>query len=1179
EPEFEAKKPESKVNVSSSCSAQSKKHDDKTKKEAKEKSHVESLTGYRNLSTKFEDFSNNSSNEVNAVGTLVPTVRQNSPNSTNTFSADGPSNAADSPTYGKSSCIDASQYPNDHDMPELEDITYSDDDDDVGAEADFNNLETSILSAFIYGTIEEEVYVCQPLGFEDPDHPDKVYKVVKALYGLHQAPRACIPIDTEKPLLKDPDGEDVDVHTYRSMIGLLMYLTSSRPDIMFAVCACACFQVTPKASHLHTIKRILRYLKGKPHLGLWYLKDSPFDLVAYSDSDYAGASLDRKSTTKGVNTPRCDEDRLDLKELTVFLLLKVEKVRIGFWTTVAVKKVNDIIRLQALVDKKKVVVTEALIRDVLRLDDAEGVECLPNDTIFLELARMGYEKPSKKLTFYKFINGIYCHMLIFRVGKGFFGVETPLFEGMLVAQVVGEGVAGKEHDEGVLAAGDIAEGDVSAQPTPSQSPQVQPSSPQPQPQPQPTQDIRIPMNLLQDLMDTFTALSRRVEHLELDKIAQALEITKLKRRVKKLERGNKVKVLKLKRLQKVGTTQRINTSDDTVMDDASNQGRINTDQDAKEDETKPAEVQEVVEVVTTAKLIYEVTAPSDPITTASITVPVAAAILTIAPARATAAPSRRRNGVVIRDLEESSPSTIIPAETIDHAKEDPAMKKYQVLKKKPQTDGQARKNMIVYLNNVASFKMDYFKGMSYDDIRPIFEAKFSSNVAFLQKTKEHIKEEDNRALKRLNETQAEKAAKRKKLDEEVPVVGYEIINQNNKPYYKIIRADGTHQLYISFLTLLRNFNREDLEALWSLVKEKFSTTKPKNFSDDFLLVTLGVMFEKPDIHAQMWKNQRSVHGPAKVKGWKLLESCGVQIITFTTTQLILLVERKYPLTRFTLDQMLNAVRLKVKEESEVRWECVLDMQVTLHVLGQMTYPVTILTLDRERFDVMQGASFTQGMVSSIPIDGSISPKGFLLLILMLVVIIVTVVIVVVILIVVVAIIQPLGYVDSFLKSMSSLKPANESNSSFHTVKVERLTAYKLFVVPLFATGVSLGSSDLISDEDPTDEDGDTEVLVSLGEISSKRKKSCESDIGDCDNTGDGGKTAGRAIITWGGEIALYACKASIYGSACKGKKISMSKRYSVKSLRELFLGIVRKVRKGKSILNVEIRWDDNRVVG
>ncbi|GKA20512.1 hypothetical protein Tco_0700501 [Tanacetum coccineum] len=83
------------------------------------------------------------------------------------------------------------------------------------------------------------------------------------------------------------------------MIGSLMYLTTSRPDIMFAVCACARFQVTPKTSHLLAVKRIFRYLKGKPTLGLWYSRDSPFELVAYTDSDYAGATQDRKSTTGG----------------------------------------------------------------------------------------------------------------------------------------------------------------------------------------------------------------------------------------------------------------------------------------------------------------------------------------------------------------------------------------------------------------------------------------------------------------------------------------------------------------------------------------------------------------------------------------------------------------------------------------------------------------------------------------------------------------------------------------------------------------------------------------------------------------------------------------------------------------------------------------------------------------
>ncbi|GKA06731.1 ribonuclease H-like domain-containing protein [Tanacetum coccineum] len=223
--------------------------------------------------------------------------------------------------------IDNNDLPTDPLMPDLKDSTGNlrgaYDDEDVGAEADLNNLESTmnvfatvarieairlflayalymgfivyqmdVKSAFLYGIIEEEVYVCQPPGFEDLQFLDKVYKVEKALYGLHQAPRAW-------RMVKDEEAGDVDVHLYRSMIGSLMYLTASRPDIMFAVCACARFQVTPKTLHLHAVKRIFRYMKGQPKLGLWYPIDSLFDIEAFFDSDYAGASLDRKSTIGG----------------------------------------------------------------------------------------------------------------------------------------------------------------------------------------------------------------------------------------------------------------------------------------------------------------------------------------------------------------------------------------------------------------------------------------------------------------------------------------------------------------------------------------------------------------------------------------------------------------------------------------------------------------------------------------------------------------------------------------------------------------------------------------------------------------------------------------------------------------------------------------------------------------
>ncbi|GJR66289.1 putative ribonuclease H-like domain-containing protein [Tanacetum coccineum] len=167
---------------------------------------------------------------------------------------------------------------------------------------DFTVYEMDVKSAFIYGTIEEEVEQRKDGIFLSQDK--YVCDILKK-FGFSSVKTASTPIEIHKPLSKDADETDVDIHLYRSMIGSLMYLTSSRPGIMFVVCACSRFQVQPKASHMHAVTRIFRYLKGQPTLGLWYPKDSPMDLIAKSDSDYAGASLDRKSTTGGCQFLGC----------------------------------------------------------------------------------------------------------------------------------------------------------------------------------------------------------------------------------------------------------------------------------------------------------------------------------------------------------------------------------------------------------------------------------------------------------------------------------------------------------------------------------------------------------------------------------------------------------------------------------------------------------------------------------------------------------------------------------------------------------------------------------------------------------------------------------------------------------------------------------------------------------
>nr|GEV94125.1 hypothetical protein [Tanacetum cinerariifolium] len=185
------------------------------------------------------------------------------------------------------------------------------------AHKDFTVFQMDVKIGFLNGILKEEVYVGQPLGFVSKQYPDHVYALDKALYGLKQASRAWYdvlsqllidssfqkvptPMVEQAKLKLDLVRKQVNHTDYRSMIGSLMYVTSSRPDIMFATCMCARYQENPNEHHVSAIKRIFRYLKGTINLGLWFLKDSGFDLAAYSDADHAGCHLDRKTTSGSV---------------------------------------------------------------------------------------------------------------------------------------------------------------------------------------------------------------------------------------------------------------------------------------------------------------------------------------------------------------------------------------------------------------------------------------------------------------------------------------------------------------------------------------------------------------------------------------------------------------------------------------------------------------------------------------------------------------------------------------------------------------------------------------------------------------------------------------------------------------------------------------------------------------
>ncbi|GKC40766.1 uncharacterized mitochondrial protein-like protein, partial [Tanacetum coccineum] len=585
------------------------------------------------------------------------------------------------------------ELPNDPNIPELEDIVYSDDDEDIGVEADMNNLDAFMLvspipttrihkdhpveqiirdlhsspqtrrmaknleeqgskldrsyadeltkdergivvknkarlvpqgytqegidydemdvkSAFLYGKIKEEVYVYQPPGFEDPDFPNRVYKVEKALCGLHQAPKACdillvqvylddiifgsikklLCIEFEKMMHKKmgkqkedgilsvkTNGEDVDEHLYRSIIGSLMYLTSSRPDIMFAVCACARYQVNPKVSHLHAVKRIFRYLNGQPKLGLWYPKDYPFDLIAYTDRCKLISWQCKKQTVVANSTTKAeyiDASNCCGQLRTLFFTQRQSTGRLAsFIGDSYEKKLNPDIKIHNRSEVAADLLTKHIADEVTNEDN---VPTQSNDPPLSRVNTLGSEEDRMSLK----------ELMDLCTVKQFWDtIKAKMINGEVQLQALVDkkkltfmGNSKKKNTEVPQPSGSTNNVPDENVPTTSNDPLL-------------SGEDRLKLT---ELMDLCTNLQKKVLDLEKAKTAQDSEIASLKKKVKKLERRNKSRTPGLKRLRKVGSARRVESSDEASLgdqEDASKQGRKIADIDADAEVTLIDETQ------------------------------------------------------------------------------------------------------------------------------------------------------------------------------------------------------------------------------------------------------------------------------------------------------------------------------------------------------------------------------------------------------------------------------------------------------------------------------------------------------------------------------------------------------------------------------------------------------------
>nr|GFA43569.1 hypothetical protein [Tanacetum cinerariifolium] len=382
-----------------------------------------------------------------------------------------------------------------------------------------------------------------------------------------------------------------------------------------------------------------------------------------------------------------------------------------------------------------------------------------------------------------------------------------------------------------------------------------------------------------ELMELCTNLSNKVLELESDvidiKSTYQERIHKLKGRVERLEEENKV----LKELKSVHS---IDDVVESVMEKfGSLSKKVLSMMDVNKEE--PADVEEVLEGVKVAKLMTEV--------------------VTTARATKVSVPRKRRGVIILDPKESTTTATVQPKElksvhSIDDVVE-PIMEKFGSLSKKVLSMMDVNKEEPADVEEV---------------LEGVKVAKLMTEVVTTARaTKVSVPRKRRESSKREGKSLEQEIAKKQRMEEEtkelkkhlqivtddddvytdatplaskIPIVDYKIHTERNRHYFKIIRADGNHMMFISLSTMLKNFDREDLESLWIIVRDRFKKTKPKNYSNDYLLNTLKIMFEKPNVEAKIF----------------------------------LFGERMYLLIHFTLEQMLNNVRLQVEDESEMSLE-------------------------------------------------------------------------------------------------------------------------------------------------------------------------------------------------------------------------------------------------------------------